>query len=989
MGPTPEPTLPGGAPRPDRPADLPTLAADDVPAGVTLDAAPAATRPPSRPPGWTVNSPAPPSDETIDLAPPRPATRPVPAPAPPAPAEPAETLAPTLAATNLSLPAGGDLPATLAVPSGTEAPAPAVAPRRPREPRKFPSVPGYEILEELGRGGMGVVYKAYHAKLGRTVALKMVLAGAHASEDQLARFEAEARAVAHLRHPNIVQVFNVDELDGLPYFSLEFLEGGTLAGKIDGKPLPPAQAAEYAEVLARAMHAAHQAGIVHRDLKPANVLLDRAGTPKITDFGIAKRLDDVPDAETGRSGSQTRTGAIMGTPSYMAPEQAWGRTEAIGPAADQYALGAMLYEMLTGRPPFQGATAIETLELVRKNEPVPPTQLQPKLPRDLETICLKALQKEPEKRYADAGALADDLARFRDGQPIHARPVGAVEKAWRWCRRHPREAALIGTAAGLLLAVSAVSTVAALVVQGKNARITAEYRRAEANEQLARRNETLAVRNAEAARAAQARAEANADAEKRARDAADRSAAEALAARKVAEEQSGLALDAVGGLVTRAQNELRFLPGTQAARENILKLATGQLDRLFATSDRDANRIDLTAAAAYQKMGQIYQDLGAPGKAQKAFQKMAAIVEGMAAAAPDDPGVTVALAKVYNTLGDLDLKQLGNAGAAKASYEKALARRESWLRRMPDSVDARVAVAVNHGLIADALLRLGEIPAALGHLQQALDLRDGLPPGEERRKPRLLAERAGLFDQLGSALIKLDRGDEGRGYYDKALEIREALARGAANAAAKNNLYDSMCDLGHVALLTDGDPERALGLYRKALAGLQRLAQEDPKNNVLARHVGLAHYYVGVACERLKRPDDARAAFRECLAIRRRLADADPEAKTGQLELGLVLARCGKPEEAASLAAKVLALPPQDTRIYFLGACVYALAAAASPEADRATYADAAFAQLDRALAGGWADPSALRSDTDLDPIRDDPRFALRLQAAERAAKPR
>src|SRR5665213_3615278 len=250
----------------------------------------------------------------------------------------------------------------------------------------------YELLDELGRGGMGVVYKARQSKLNRLVALKMILAGEYAGEKELARFRTEAEAVARLQHPNIVQIFEVGEHDGHPYFSLEFVDGGSLAQKLDGTPLPPQQAARLVETLARAMHAAHQAGVVHRDLKPANVLLTADGTPKITDFGLAKKLD----ADAG----QTQSGAIMGTPSYMAPEQAGGKSNEIGPAADTYAMGAILYECLTGRPPFKASTPLDTVLQVVSDEPAPPRKLQSKTPRDLETICLKCLQKAPSKRYA-------------------------------------------------------------------------------------------------------------------------------------------------------------------------------------------------------------------------------------------------------------------------------------------------------------------------------------------------------------------------------------------------------------------------------------------------------------------------------------------------------------------------------------------------------------------------------------------------------------
>jgi hypothetical protein len=304
-----------------------------------------------------------------------------------------------------------------------------------------PEVPGYEVLGVLGRGGMGVVYKARQARLNRLVALKMILAGAHAGEQELARFRTEAEAVARRQHPNVVQIHEVGEHQGLPFFSLEFCPGGSLDRKVRGTPQPPREAARLAELLARAMDVAHQAGIVHRDLKPANVLLAADGTPRITDFGLAKKLDEAV--------GQTASGAVMGTPSYMAPEQARGETGRVGPAADVYALGALLYELLTGRPPFKAATSLDTMLQVMTDEPVSPCRLLPGLPRDLETICLKCLAKGPAQRYASAGDLAEDLRRFLGGEPIQARPVGGWERAWKWCRRHPAVSAL--TAAVVLV----------------------------------------------------------------------------------------------------------------------------------------------------------------------------------------------------------------------------------------------------------------------------------------------------------------------------------------------------------------------------------------------------------------------------------------------------------------------------------------------------------------------------------------------------------
>jgi tetratricopeptide (TPR) repeat protein len=312
--------------------------------------------------------------------------------------------------------------------------------------------PGYEIRGVLGRGGMGVVYDAVQTSLKRRVALKMVTAGAHAAPAQRNRFQIEAEAVAALQHPNIVQIYEIGEHHGVPYFSLEFVGGGILQKKVKHGPMPPREAAEMARLLAGAMAYAHNLGIIHRDLKPANVLLTPDGQPKIADFGLAKRVDETDS-------SQTQAGTILGTPSYMAPEQAEGEIKEIGPLADVYSLGALLYHLLTGRPPFQGTTMLETLEMVRTLEPVPVRQLQHKVPRDLETICLKCLQKDPRKRYATAEALARDLGHFLAGEPIEARPVGPVERLWRWCRRNPKLAGLTTSVAILMTSVGILAVI--------------------------------------------------------------------------------------------------------------------------------------------------------------------------------------------------------------------------------------------------------------------------------------------------------------------------------------------------------------------------------------------------------------------------------------------------------------------------------------------------------------------------------------------------
>jgi serine/threonine protein kinase/lipoprotein NlpI len=318
----------------------------------------------------------------------------------------------------------------------------------PASPR-FPPPAGtmlaqFDLLAELGRGGMGVVYKARHRALNRIVALKMVLDSKHAQSEYRERFRIEAEAVARLRHPNIIQVYHFGEADNCLFVTLELLEGGSLAGRLRGTTQPGRVAADLVATLARAMHAAHQMGIVHRDLKPSNVLFDRDGTAKISDFGLAKRLE-VDDG-------QTQPGQVMGTPSYMAPEQAQGDHDKIGPPADIYALGAILYETLTGRPPFKGPNVVSTLRQVVYEEVVPPSRIEPRVARDLETICLKCLQKEPARRYPTADDLADDLRRYLDDRPIHARRTPLWEKGTKCVRRQPVATALLG----LIIAATAM-----------------------------------------------------------------------------------------------------------------------------------------------------------------------------------------------------------------------------------------------------------------------------------------------------------------------------------------------------------------------------------------------------------------------------------------------------------------------------------------------------------------------------------------------------
>jgi tetratricopeptide (TPR) repeat protein/tRNA A-37 threonylcarbamoyl transferase component Bud32 len=848
--------------------------------------------------------------------------------------------------------------------------------RGPRSSLRGPAVPGYEIIAEIGRGGMGVVYKARHVRLDRLVALKMILAGAHASTDQIARFHIEARAVAQIQHPGIVQIHEDGDHEGLPYFSLEFVPGGSLAQLIGGKPQPPRAAAAMVIELCRAMAEAHARGIIHRDLKPANVLLTLDGKPKITDFGLAKQM--AGDSE------QTHTGAVMGTPSYMAPEQAWGETHAIGPLSDQYSLGAILYEMLVGRPPFQGATTLETLELARNQEPVAPTRLQPKVPADLETICLKALQKDPAKRFPDVAAMAADLRSFLDGEPIVARPVGAPERLWRWCMRNPRVAVLAAAVVLMGLAITAGSAAFAVSLKALNGELAKSYRDEANARAIAQTNERTAITaKNEAIAATKAEAEAR-EKEKQARE-----KAEALVQGAFAQNRN--ALEAQRVLSILLNQRLLGIPGTQGLREELINTTLTGLEATMASleqlgtvaRDKEGFALGMRALAGVnQRAGQIAMEYGKYDETARYFRRMEELAEQLAAADPDALEPQKVKASVKATLGDFQMDRIGDAEAALKFFDQALALRRQWLARETSSDEAKRGVANILGAIARARLQLGDPAKARDNYREEIGLRDQFSP-DLADQVEVRRERAGLSDKLGDLSISLGEPRAAREHFDRALALRrEIAAQNGDETQAQRDVLLSLQRVGNHELIYARDPKSARQNYQEALDGFLLRLKAEPTSAPAKFDVALAHYYVATADLRAGDRDSAMAHYRACRDIRAELAK-DSQAKLNSLDLMLALARTGDHARASEIAEAMIKEPPLDARIYFHSACGFALSAGAAtelpPSAETARlvrhYSDRALNALRLALNHGWRSIEEVATDPDLDPIRADPEF--------------
>jgi serine/threonine protein kinase len=823
-------------------------------------------------------------------------------------------------------------------PHSATIPAPA-----PAGPPPLPSVPGYEVLELLGRGGMGVVYKARQLGLDRLVALKMILAG-----ECVARFRSEAQAAARLQHPNIVQVHEIGEHNGVPYYSLELIEGGSLARRVARQPQPPGASAALVEMLARAVHFAHTQGIIHRDLKPANILLtDEPGAatddtatptvtgasvlrpscrPKITDFGLAKSVADP---------GQTRTGDLLGTPSYMAPEQARG-DRAVGPAADVYALGAILYELLTSRPPFKGTSAHDTLQQLQTREPVPPGQLQATVPVDLETICLKCLQKEPRKRYGSAQELADDLRRFQEGRPIIARPVGSVERLFRWARRNPRTAALLGAVAALLLALAGVSWLFTLWLAQEKAAVVQAKGAADENARRADENAKVAAERA-----------------------------------KAAAEQANLAVEALGAVVGKAQALLEDLPNSVKARQELLAQAVKLLERV--ERNHQPGLTDRALAAAHKKMGDICLATKQKDNALRHYEKGRDLTAGLLEADPKSDREMGNHAVFLAALGDWHKDK--DADKARELYDDALRLQTAALEVTDGAAltpaEKKLSAAATHDRLGTLAYNRKETEKARPHFEAALALRESAHAAAPCDESLHGLAQSHYF--LGSVHRRLGDRDAALEHFARSQALRRRLYEAnRTSVRARDELAAADGAAGELQL-TRKDKEAAQQSFDEEKRLRRELYDTDRRNGPALRRLALALYHAGCAARAVGDEPAAKKDFDECVQLRRTYASAAGKDVSAQVDLMLAYARAGNDQEAARIAEQRVrpAAKDKDAGKLFQIACCYAVCVeAAREESDKSKYVAKAVEALNQAWALGFRDVSALDTDPDLDALR-------------------
>jgi tetratricopeptide (TPR) repeat protein len=768
----------------------------------------------------------------------------------------------------------------------------------PTVPPAVPHVPGYEILGELGRGGMGIVYQARQLGLDRVVALKMILAGTHAGTAEVARFRTEAEAIARLRHPNIVAVYEVGEHQGKPFFSLEFCEGGGLDRRLAGNPLPPEKAAELVGVLAGAMQAAHAANVIHRDLKPANVLLTGDGTPKITDFGLARKLDEA---------GQTQSGAVMGTPSYMAPEQAQAKKD-VGPAADVYALGAILYECLTGRPPFKAATAFDTLLQVVSEEPVPPRQLNPKVPIDLGTICLKCLHKQPHRRYATAGGLAEDLRRFQSGEPVQARPVGRTERAWRWCRRNPAVAGLLIAVAVTLLLGTGVASFFAVQARAEAWRA---WNHAEAEKKA---NEQAQQRLAQVVKANEILASVFHNLDPRSEEKEGKTL-RVLLGERLGEAVKQLEGDAVGD--REAVARLQYLLGNSLRQLGLLEEAEVVLAKARRTQEELLGASHPETISSLSSLGLLYQSRGRYDEAETLFkQALEAARREFGTGHPDTLTGTNNLASLYQSRGRYDeaerlLKQALEGYRRKlgadhpytltgmnnlASLYQSRGRYDEAELLFQQALEAkRRKLGANHPDTLLSMSNLAFLYQRRGRYEEAEPLFQQALEGARQKLGADHPDTLMVMNNLAEVY-------QHRGRYDEAEALSKQLLEARRRKLGADH-PDTLTSMNNLALLCQfrGRYDEAETLFKQALEARRREVGASHPHTLLSMN-NLASLY-----QHRGQYDKAEPLYKQALEGRRRKLGADhPDTLTSMNNLALLYHHRGRFDEAEPLYKQAL-----------------------------------------------------------------------------------